>query len=442
MRQNSALGSPSNIFSNSEWFSCGVNLTAPFYIQDTTHIGTKMRNFLLRTIKNARKLPFGRYFIQIDHLYQIQNRFSRDKHQLTNTALNPFDRQNFDSVLRICDSKVIELLKNHVNGSEATVMYLNILKNIIDSFMDDNLTPLERLHKIWYSIFIVRIWRKYIIDTDSLILKDNFLSSYCYVCLELNAQSLVLLMLYLSEIDKPGFLKLNRLDSQQCEKFYSQLRSFTSTFSTKANCTVKEIMSRINKIQLQNYISGGGVSEFVFPKQISSNGHKNISEVALPSKDAIVETIKHSKTEAIDDAIEIGLLSKEERYIKLDCKSEAYKPKAKQRSFKDKQKYVDKKNMVQLQSVSLINHAYKFKNKSVISTSPYTEIFGTKNRFIVRKTSLTWLHRANSTKLSSDRLIRVQNSHVPVLKKQKKKLKQAANHSLCGISRATSKRKK
>lgn len=446
MRQNSTLGSPSNIFPNREWFSCGGNLNAPFYIQDTVHIGTKMRNSLLKTLKNAKKLMFGdRYFIQIDHLHQIKNRFSRDKHRLTNTALNPFDRQNFDSVLRICDSKVIELLKNHINGSDATVMYLNILKSIIDSFMDDNLSSLQRIHKIWYSVFIVRMWRKYVVETDSLNLKNNFLSSYCYVCLELNAHSLVLLMLYLREIDEPEFLKLNRLDSQQCEKFYSQLRSFTSTFSTKANCTVKEIMSPINKIQLQNYISGGGVSEFIFPKELSSNSHKKISmkisQVDIPSKDAIAETIEHSKLKAIDDAIEIGLLSEEERNIKLGCKCEAYKPKEKRKLSKNKQIFVDKEKLVHLQSVSLINYAYKFENRSVICTSPYVEIFGSKNRLIVRKTSLTWLLRANSTKLSSDRLLRVKNSHIPVLKKQKKKLIQGPNHSLCGILRVGKQKK-
>lgn len=103
MRQKSFLGSKSNIFPGTEWFSCGSNLNPPFYIQDTTHIGTKMRNFFLRTLGGQIKLPFGnKYIIKIDHLQQLKKSFSKDKHQLTETALNPYDRQNFESVLKIC----------------------------------------------------------------------------------------------------------------------------------------------------------------------------------------------------------------------------------------------------------------------------------------------------------------------------------------------------
>lgn len=276
MRQNSALGCRTDDLITNKWFSCGNDMASPFYIQDTTHIGTKMRNFLLKTLRYPTKLPLGNnFFITIKHLQQLMNRFTKDKHQLTPTALNPYDRQNFDSVLRICSSNVIELLRENVSGSDATIIYLNIMKNFIDSFLDVNLTPLERVKNIWYSIFIVRIWRKYVISTKSLNLKNNFLTSYCYVCLELNAHSLVKILLYLKEIDKPELFKPHMFDSQQCEIFYSQLRSFTTTFSTKANCTVKEIMSRINKIQLQNHISSGTVSEFVFPKKLSSkhNGY-------------------------------------------------------------------------------------------------------------------------------------------------------------------------
>lgn len=411
MRQNSSLGSKSNIFRGTEWFSCGSDSNAPFYIQDTTHIGTKMRNFFLKTLGGQRKLPFGnKYIITIKHLQQVKDSFSKDKHQLTETALNPFDRQNFESVLKISSPKVVELMRNHVDGSMATAMYLTIMRNFIDSFLDTKLSPLERVQKVWYSIFIVRIWREYVLRTKSLNLKDNFLTSYCFVCLELNAHSLVLLLLYLKKINKPEFFKPELLDSQQCEKFYSQLRSFTTTFSTKANCTVKEIMARINKIQLQKHIGGGMVSEFVFPKKLSSSCSENMLETTLPSKEEILTTIESSKKKAIHDAVEIGLLLNENVDIKLACKVEAYKVKKIQdipkRSTNTKHlRQVINQKLLQLRSVSLINYADRFQDKSVSSTSPYVEILGGRKRLIVRKTSLAWLLRASSYKLSSDRLM-------------------------------------
>lgn len=44
MRRLSHLGAESNIFDDVEWFSCGNN-DFIYYVQDTTHIGTKMRIF-------------------------------------------------------------------------------------------------------------------------------------------------------------------------------------------------------------------------------------------------------------------------------------------------------------------------------------------------------------------------------------------------------------
>lgn len=65
MREQSKLGSVHSELG--DWFSCDENATT-FYIQDFVHIGTKLRNFLLRTIRKEERLPFGKYFISWSHL--------------------------------------------------------------------------------------------------------------------------------------------------------------------------------------------------------------------------------------------------------------------------------------------------------------------------------------------------------------------------------------
>lgn len=72
MRKLSLLGYESNIFEGNEWFSCGENLNPPFYIQDMTHIGTKLRNFLLRTTNDPKKTAF-RFQILRGHKTSSQN---------------------------------------------------------------------------------------------------------------------------------------------------------------------------------------------------------------------------------------------------------------------------------------------------------------------------------------------------------------------------------
>lgn len=415
MRRNSMLGNPSTIF-NAEWFSCGSSIGPPFYIQDTTHIGTKLRNFLLKTLRDPAMLPFGKKFhIRLDHLEHLIKTMSKDKHQLTQTVLDPNDRQNFESVLKICDPRVTDLLEKHVRSSEGTVKILEIIRNIIAAFMDPKLKPLERVCRLWYSIFLIRIWRRYVLSEKSLTLKKNFLTNYCYICIELNAHSLVLIILYLRSINKPQLFMPLVYSSQPCESFYRHIRSFTSTYSTVANCTVKEILERINKIQLQNEISSDKSSIFKFPKRLTSCNSEISSptEHLLPNQTEIFDVIERAKQSAIAFAIEIRLLDHRDTSIPLKCEVLPYMPSVdatKEYEFKRARQSETASILCQLRSVCLKNYADIFQSRVVSKTSPYVEISHASKRIVVKKTSLCWLLRTSEGKLSSDRLKRVQTS--------------------------------
>lgn len=102
----------------------------------------------------------------------------------------------------MCDPKVTKLLREHVEGSQATVLYLDMLRNMLEAFLDQSLTPLQRIRKIWYPLFIIRIWRQCIVSHKLYTLKDNFLSANCYSCIELHAHSLVLCTLHLRKTNQ------------------------------------------------------------------------------------------------------------------------------------------------------------------------------------------------------------------------------------------------
>lgn len=124
MRKNTFLGNSSNEYSMNGMFMCGTKFEPPYYIQDFPHIGTKLRNLFLQTITSANKLPMGNFYIQQDHLRELMDTCTRDQHHLTETALNPEDRQNFDSVLKICDIRVIDLLKEKVMATSIRLNYI------------------------------------------------------------------------------------------------------------------------------------------------------------------------------------------------------------------------------------------------------------------------------------------------------------------------------
>ncbi len=103
-------------------------------------------------------------------------------------------------------------------------------------------------------------------------LKENFINSNLYTCIELNAHALVKKILVDDSCedniccDRNEIFFPNLLASQPCESTFRQVRSFTSTFSTVVNFTMLDIMHRIKKIQLQNEIFRTSNGKITFPR--------------------------------------------------------------------------------------------------------------------------------------------------------------------------------
>lgn len=438
MRELSHLGCETD--KKYKWFTCGIKMTPPFYFQDTVHIATKLRNLLMRTISKPEKIPFGKYFIDWHHLETLLETFPKDEHQLTASVLNPVDRQNFSSALRMCHPKVIEMLRKHIEGSDGTAFFLQMIRDFIEAYMIRELTPLNRVRNMWYSLFVIRIWRAFIVSKKKMYtLKDNFLTSNSYTCIEMNAHSLVFSLIYLKENDQADLFKPHLYESQPCEATFRKLRSFTSTYSTVANCTVKESNSRISKIQLQNDIIFGTLPQFKYPRlgpaDISSN-----EAMRLPTKEEIIKVILQCQREAIETAKEFGLISNRSRKVYV-CKVLPYETTLNQRSRKKLQNdliayYNNVNNTIDTGNFGskLHNFANKFELCELDETSPYVEIPNEFDRRIIKKTSLCWLLRSDCRRLSSDRLIRVQYSV-----NSKKRMKRKTNNN---SSAARAKKKK
>lgn len=424
MRELSHLGCETD--KKYKWFTCGIKMTPPFYFQDTVHIATKLRNLLMRTISNAKKLPFGKYFIDWHHLETLLEAFPKDEHQLTASVLNPVDRQNFSSALRMCHPRVIEMLGEHIQKSDGTAFFLQMVRDFIEAYMNRNLTPLQRVRNMWYSLFVIRIWRTFIVSKKKYTLKDNFLTANSYTCIEMNAHSLVMSLIYLKENDQADLFKPHLYESQPCESTFRKLRSFTSTYSTVANCTVKESNSRISKIQLQNDIIYGTLTQFKYPRL----GRANISSnetMQLPTKDEIINVILQCQREAIETAKKIGLISNRSRNMYV-CKVLPYETTLNRCTRRKLQNDLianyNNVNIIDTENFGskLNNFANEFELCALDQTSPYVEIPNEFDRRIVKKTSLCWLLRSDCRRLSSDRLVRVQYS-----RNLKKRMKRKTN---------------
>lgn len=436
MRMLSKIGNGRGI--HADWFSCDGEISGPFCFQDTIHNGTKLRNVFLRTISNPKRLPFGKYFINWAHLNILLNEFPKDQHLLTASVLNPVDRQNFQSVLKICDPRVTELLERHVKSSKGTVLFLQMVKDLMDAFLDQSLQPLQRIRKVWYPIFIFRIWRHFITKHKEYTLKDHFLTNPCYTSLEINAHSLVMCMLYLREIKRPDLFLPHIFESQPCESLFRQLRSFCSTYSTKSNYTVKDALSLISKFQIQNDIINETSLHFVYPR-LNKNAQKSKNtelNIQLPTKNAIIAEIQKCQQDAIAKAKSLGLIPNR-RFTGFCCGVPPYTLNDCSKVSKNKSAGNFSNNEYDFDNIQLKNFADKL-SAEIDPTGPYVEIITEDGeRKIFKKMSLCWLWREESKKLSSDRLLRVQY-HAKKPQRMKKKIKTATIH----LYKPTNKRRK
>lgn len=425
MRKNSLLGMESNIFGNARWFCSGVQIISEgmvFHAQDTPHILSKLINRFLKSDKTADIYPFGKkFFIRVRHLKELMKKIPKDQHQLTQSDLDRTDRQNIPSALRLCSFEVIKLLRSEIPESEGTAMYLEIMRNIFDSFMKKTLQPLERVQMIWYSVFLLRIWRSYVSSQQLLKLNTNFLSQNCYACAEINAHNMVLLLIYLKQINKPHLFQPWHLTSQPCESFFRSLRSYSPVYSTVVSCSIKEMLERIQKIQLQSDI--GQSSNFEFPRVRRAYGDKSVNETIvyeLPTRESIFEQIEQCKKEALSYAVKIGLMSRSDsKKCELECKLHAISLKQQKIPFVDEHKdeVEDEEednaitSTIDFRNINLQNFADQFVGKDIPENSSYVRIDRANGKdLVLKKTSLCWLLRPDYRKLSSDRLIRVKSS--------------------------------
>lgn len=114
-------------------------------IQDTIHIGTKLRN---RLLKPSVMLPMGNTLVSVAHIKLLLNSVSKEIHGLVLTDICPLDRQNYGSLEKVIRPRVLESMEKYIVNSDATIQYLRICEQITSCFLNNELKPIERVYKI------------------------------------------------------------------------------------------------------------------------------------------------------------------------------------------------------------------------------------------------------------------------------------------------------
>lgn len=323
MKILSKIGQSDKSYFDCEWFSCGGYADTTF-TQDTVHILTKLRN---RLLTYSRIFPIGSTIVSLSYIKYLIENVSKDKHLLTSYDIEPKDRQNFASAEKLCSEKTMKCLMDYVPGSEATVIYLKAMRNILSAYSDISLQSTERIYRMWSAVFLFRGWRSWLLNSEKInkhqkksknfyTLKENFISSNCYTCIELNAHALVkkILMEDLpadnSCSEKNEIFFPNLFASQPCESMFRQARSFTSTFLTVVNFNMLDIIHRTDKIQLQSDIINRSKGTIKFPRFEKKVDMANTSVNTVLQKlnrTTVILEIEKAKKDVICDLEKLGI---------------------------------------------------------------------------------------------------------------------------------------
>lgn len=437
-----------------KWFNCKYAEEFPLCFQDMIHLLTKLRNRLLRA---TAMLPFGNGNVSKTFFKALIDTVSKDKHCLTETDIDPKDRQNSLSASKMCNTNTQQCLLEYVPGSKPTVLYLRMMQSVTDSMLDPNLTIKEKIAKMWYGVFVVRIWRSWLSgyaakkkskknvhhSTDELTysLTENFISVNAYTCIEINAHSLILLTIKLRDINRPELFLTHLLGSQSCESTFRQLRSMTSTEATVINFTMLEMINRLKKVQLLSDIVTDAPGEIKFPRIQNRKTLTRLSE--FPTDEEILDLIEDAKKKASADVLEIGIDVEKTPTIDFKCQvlydnatsgsddlKCLYDPDDKDiedivsehveefDNLGEDESYQElSKDLNTLSSMTgpLNLKVHTYSGIDLSETSPYCIVSdGSGNEEPVRKSSICWFLSRNKHSLSSDRLTRVKQSELAI----------------------------
>ena len=81
----------------------------------------------------------------------LKESLGKDQHGLRDRDIDHKDRQNYDAVLHNIVSA--SHLLSEIKEANATKRYVELIGNVIDSYLDKSLDPLVHVEKAWYAVF-------------------------------------------------------------------------------------------------------------------------------------------------------------------------------------------------------------------------------------------------------------------------------------------------
>lgn len=329
------------------------------------------------------------------------------------------------------DIRVRNALSKHIPDSEATVFYLQLSSEIACSLMDHDVLPHQRIEMIFHAVYFLRIWKKWILSSGYNL--KNFITSNAYMCIEVNAANLLKLVRRFRDEGKHELFLTTLFDSQACERTFRQYRAMSTPNFTKVNFTLYEILHMNRRLEVQNDILYTKLPNVKLPKLEKSRETTKI--YALPSEEEITQCLSRAKRFAIDDASKFGVQIASHEIDDYELTIPKKLVNEEDEEFENDNECNDDFEQDNFMTCEPVDDELEFPENNETLQHGFLHIEDPKNpnkKMVMRKSTFVWHLTEGSKKMSSDRLIRVQNT--TVTKSDQQTAANSDSHELTPVS--------
>lgn len=260
--------------------------------------------------------------------------YDKSQHHLVQSDLDSTDQMNYQLVFNIVYLYILKIPKKYFWASTDASRKLltiefwiywerwaklreqlrswNLLKVSWEPMFIYIYTPV--IDCIFYGVYCVqflRIWRQWLYKNK--VPASHFVTPNSWEGLEIN-------LVWLLKLAKESKAQdLAQLWSQKCESLFRTIRSFTGVQSTIVNCSLKDIFSRIHKIELCEKLKDDLKEEIFFPEHKQESKRIRNEKVSL-NQDDIENAIECAMIAATERETELGMSCddiKLERFLKV-----------------------------------------------------------------------------------------------------------------------------
>ena len=165
---------------------------------------------------------------------------------------------------------------------------------------------------IWFANFSFRLWRYWILCDDAYNLQQNFVTPNISECVEVNAHSLLLIMMHLKKENLPHRFLPWKFTSQSCEGLFRLLRSASSSSSTQTNFSLRSFaVDKGKKVDVSLRATAENIKEgVVYPtakRPFDEQDNSDYIVHELPNQEEIEKTVLEAQANAEK---ELSLLGK------------------------------------------------------------------------------------------------------------------------------------